>query len=126
MHNPFWKIFFASFYEYFQIISLSSSALGAAVIPIFTAKLTSNTDNLGVVAFAIMCDIFIGLFTFTPLLLHFLTKRYVVNLYYNKGSQVWKKFIFFIPNLDFLDIHHGPLQFFLSKTCSSLQTGRCI
>uniref|UniRef100_A0A914BVT1 Uncharacterized protein n=1 Tax=Acrobeloides nanus TaxID=290746 RepID=A0A914BVT1_9BILA len=72
-----------------KIISLSSSALGAAVIPIFTAKLTSNTDNLGVVAFAIMCDIFIGLFTFTPLLLHFLTKRYVVNLYYNKGSQTF-------------------------------------
>ncbi|KAI1725883.1 assembly, mitochondrial proton-transport ATP synth complex domain-containing protein [Ditylenchus destructor] len=82
-----------------KFCSLGSSAVGLMVIPILSAKLWENAlYNPSTLVFVVLMNAFIGLLTFTPLLLHFLTKRFVADMYYNSETQVftWVYYSFFL------------------------------
>uniref|UniRef100_A0A915D254 Transmembrane protein 70 n=1 Tax=Ditylenchus dipsaci TaxID=166011 RepID=A0A915D254_9BILA len=76
--------------KFAKVISLSSSSLGIVMIPVLTSKLMeAAADNPGAMVLLVFANSFVGLLTFTPLLLHFLTKRFVANIYYNSKSQLF-------------------------------------
>uniref|UniRef100_A0AC35GJ00 Transmembrane protein 70 n=1 Tax=Panagrolaimus sp. PS1159 TaxID=55785 RepID=A0AC35GJ00_9BILA len=73
-----------------KVCSLGSTALGVIMIPALTSYLwEAATERPSMMAFTVIANAFLGLLTFTPLLLHFLAKRYVVNLYYNADSKIF-------------------------------------
>uniref|UniRef100_A0A0N4ZUH6 Transmembrane protein 70 homolog, mitochondrial n=1 Tax=Parastrongyloides trichosuri TaxID=131310 RepID=A0A0N4ZUH6_PARTI len=73
-----------------KIFSLSSSSAGLIMIPYLTSYLwTAATERPGMMVFTILANTFLGILTFTPLLLHFLTKRFVSNIYYNHDTKVY-------------------------------------
>jgi hypothetical protein len=81
--------------------SIGSSSLGVVMIPVLTSYLwEAATERPSMMAFAFVANSFLGILTFTPLLLHFLAKRFVVNLYYNDDTKI------------FTSIHYS---FFLQK-----------
>ncbi|KAI1732387.1 assembly, mitochondrial proton-transport ATP synth complex domain-containing protein [Ditylenchus destructor] len=82
-----------------KFCSLGSSAVGLMVIPILSAKFWENAVyNPSTLVFVVLANAFIGLLTFTPLLLHFLTKRFVADMYYDSKTQVftWVYYSFFL------------------------------
>uniref|UniRef100_A0A0K0FZU2 Transmembrane protein 70 homolog, mitochondrial (inferred by orthology to a human protein) n=1 Tax=Strongyloides venezuelensis TaxID=75913 RepID=A0A0K0FZU2_STRVS len=84
-----------------KIFSLSSSALGVVMIPALTNYLwVSATEHPSMMIFTILANTFLGILTFTPLLLHVLVKRFVSNIYYNHDTKT------------FTSIHYN---FFLKK-----------
>lgn len=67
-----------------KVFSLSTSLAGLAAQPILMEQ-GAKIGGTGMVVF--MCG-FVGLFTFvTPLLLHFITKKYVTEIMYNAATQ---------------------------------------
>uniref|UniRef100_A0A0K0DW60 Transmembrane protein 70 homolog, mitochondrial n=1 Tax=Strongyloides stercoralis TaxID=6248 RepID=A0A0K0DW60_STRER len=73
-----------------KIFSLSSSALGVVMIPILTNYLwVSATERPAMALFTILINGFLGLLTFTPLLLQFIVKRFVCNIYYNHDTDTF-------------------------------------
>jgi hypothetical protein len=46
-------------------------------------------DSTGMICFLTLTNSFLGLLTFTPFLLHFLVKRFVLDLHYNPESEVF-------------------------------------
>uniref|UniRef100_A0AC34QHV8 Transmembrane protein 70 n=1 Tax=Panagrolaimus sp. JU765 TaxID=591449 RepID=A0AC34QHV8_9BILA len=73
-----------------KICSIGSSALGVVMIPVLTSYLwQSATERPSMMVFAVLANSFLGLLTFTPLLLHFLAKRFVANVYYNAETKTF-------------------------------------
>uniref|UniRef100_A0AC34GS73 Transmembrane protein 70 n=1 Tax=Panagrolaimus sp. ES5 TaxID=591445 RepID=A0AC34GS73_9BILA len=73
-----------------KICSIGSTALGVVMIPVLTSYLwEAATERPSMMAFALVANSFLGLLTFTPLLLHFLAKRFVVNVYYNDDTKIF-------------------------------------
>lgn len=67
-----------------KVFSLTTSAVGLAVQPMLIEQ---GTKLGGMPMVVFMCG-FAGLFTFvTPLLLHFITKKYVTRISYNAGKD---------------------------------------
>jgi hypothetical protein len=59
------------------------------MIPVISSSfLETMADRPGVAAFMAVADIFILFFALTPLLLHFISKRFVENVYYNPKTEV--------------------------------------
>ncbi|MFH4981041.1 hypothetical protein AB6A40_007750 [Gnathostoma spinigerum] len=84
-----------------KILSLSSSVMGLVMVPILTQYLwEAAADRPAVMMFAIVANSFLILLSFTPFLLQFLVKRFIVDLRYNPETKV------------FTTIHYG---FFLNK-----------
>ena len=72
-----------------QVCSIGSTALGLVMMPVLTSRLWEQAvDHPSMMVFTVVANGFLALLTFTPLLLHFLTKRFVFNVYYNPRSQV--------------------------------------
>uniref|UniRef100_A0A1B0GAV5 Transmembrane protein 70 n=1 Tax=Glossina morsitans morsitans TaxID=37546 RepID=A0A1B0GAV5_GLOMM len=67
-----------------KILSLTTSLVGLGAQPI----LMEQSVKLGGTALAVFICGFAGFFTFvTPLLLHFITKKYVTEIYYNPKTE---------------------------------------
>lgn len=59
------------------------------MMPVLTSRIWDQAaDHPSMLVFAVAANGFLALLTFTPLLLHFLTKRFAFNMYYNPRSQV--------------------------------------
>ncbi|XP_076029945.1 transmembrane protein 70 homolog, mitochondrial isoform X2 [Oratosquilla oratoria] len=68
-----------------KVFSLSTSIMGLSVQPILVQKLTDS--GLGLV---VAMGSFIGFFTFvTPLIIHWITKKYVTKLEYNPSNDTY-------------------------------------
>uniref|UniRef100_A0A1I7VNS0 Transmembrane protein 70 n=1 Tax=Loa loa TaxID=7209 RepID=A0A1I7VNS0_LOALO len=81
-----------------KMLSLSSSAVSLAMIPIIS-QLGARKSGTGTITAVL--DSFFILYAFTPILLHqILVKRYIVDLYYNPNTEI------------FTSVHYG---FFLGK-----------
>ncbi|CAG9535143.1 unnamed protein product [Cercopithifilaria johnstoni] len=101
-----------------KILSLSSSAVALAMIPIIS-QLTTRKPGAGTVTAVL--DSFFILYAFTPILLHqILVKRYVVDLYYNPKTEIFTSvhFGFFLTKKalrfraeDVVDSNHSPDMF---------------
>ncbi|VDO85490.1 unnamed protein product [Haemonchus placei] len=73
-----------------KVLSLSSSAVGAVMVPVLTSYLwEAATERPSMMMFTIVANTFLVLLSFTPLLLHFLAKRFPVNLYYNHDTKTF-------------------------------------
>ncbi|KAI6173660.1 hypothetical protein M3Y98_01105300 [Aphelenchoides besseyi] len=73
-----------------KFCSLGSSALGIFMIPVLSSALGQGAaERPSVMAFVVVANAFLGLLTLTPLLLHSLTKRFVVDVYYNYQTQLF-------------------------------------
>ncbi|KHN71283.1 Transmembrane protein 70 -like protein, mitochondrial [Toxocara canis] len=84
-----------------QLLSLSSSALGLIMVPILSSYLwEAAREQPNIMLFAIVANTFLTLLSLTPLLLQFLVKRFIVDIYYNSETKV------------FTTIHYG---FLLNK-----------
>lgn len=70
-----------------KVFSLSSSAAGLIAQPIILKEASSIGSTSLLIA---ICSV-VGFFTFvTPLLLHFITKKYVTEIYYNPETSTYK------------------------------------
>lgn len=59
------------------------------MIPYLSTQLwEKSVDHPATLAFAVVANTTLGILTFTPILLHFLTKRFIVNVYYNPDTKV--------------------------------------
>ncbi|KAH7705987.1 Protein F32D8.5 b [Aphelenchoides avenae] len=73
-----------------KLCSLGSSLAGVVMVPTLTAYLWSAAaDRPGMMAFMALANTFLVALTFTPLLLHFLAKRYVANVFYNPRTDTF-------------------------------------
>jgi len=73
-----------------KAVSMGSSLLGLVFIPTISIALwESAMESQAAMGMMLTADLFVGAFTFTPLLLHFLVKRFVADLYYNPKSKVF-------------------------------------
>uniref|UniRef100_A0A7E4VL58 Transmembrane protein 70 homolog, mitochondrial n=1 Tax=Panagrellus redivivus TaxID=6233 RepID=A0A7E4VL58_PANRE len=73
-----------------KLCSIGSSSLGVVMIPVLTSYMwQAASERPSMMVFAILANGFLGLLTFTPLLLHFLAKRFVANVFYNADSKVF-------------------------------------
>ncbi|KAK5983400.1 Transmembrane protein 70 protein mitochondrial [Trichostrongylus colubriformis] len=73
-----------------KVLSLSSSAVGAVMVPVLTSYLwEAASERPSMMMFTVVANTFLVLLSFTPLLLHFLTKRFPVNLYYNNTTETF-------------------------------------
>ncbi|KAJ1369413.1 hypothetical protein KIN20_030861, partial [Parelaphostrongylus tenuis] len=72
-----------------KVLSLSSSAAGAIMVPLISSYLwEAATERPTIMLFTIVANTFLALLSFTPLLLHYLAKRFPINLYYNNDTKV--------------------------------------
>ncbi|CAG9584471.1 unnamed protein product [Danaus chrysippus] len=70
-----------------KIFSVSSSAAGLAAQPIIIRESSSIGSTSLIVA---LCSV-VGFFTFvTPILLHFITKKYVTEMHYNPETDTYR------------------------------------
>lgn len=84
-----------------KILSLSSSALGIVMIPVLTGYLwDAAQERPSMMAFAVAANSILMILSFTPFLLQFLVKRFIVDVQYNPATKV------------FTTVHYG---FFLNK-----------
>ncbi|KAI6226434.1 hypothetical protein M3Y99_01293800 [Aphelenchoides fujianensis] len=73
-----------------KLCSLGSSALGVFMIPVLSSSLGQGAaEKPSVMAFLVVANAFLGLLTMTPLLLHSLTRRFVVDVYFNERTGVF-------------------------------------
>uniref|UniRef100_A0AC35TSX9 Transmembrane protein 70 homolog, mitochondrial n=1 Tax=Rhabditophanes sp. KR3021 TaxID=114890 RepID=A0AC35TSX9_9BILA len=73
-----------------KMFSISSSSLGIIMIPVLTNYLwIAASERPGMMVITILANGFLALLTFTPLLLHFLVKRFVANIYYNHDTKIY-------------------------------------
>lgn len=94
---------------------------GLLMLPVINSALwEAISERPSVMVFAGVANLFLILFASTPLLLHFLTKRFVQNLFYNSKEQVQRtKTIYFFLKTNYTGFHRCSLQFLPSKTCPS-------
>jgi hypothetical protein len=80
------------------------SVQGLIMIPIISSSFSEAlADRPGVAAFMAVADCFLVFFALTPFLLHFLTKRFVNEIYFNPEKKVQKQLnIIFKNNFIFL------------------------
>lgn len=70
-----------------KVFSLSSSAAGLALQPLILREASTIGSTSLLIA---LCSV-VGFFTFvTPLLLHFITKKYVTEIFYDKATSTYK------------------------------------
>lgn len=70
-----------------KFFSLSSSCAGLCLQPILVEKWSTQTPNIPV---AVAIFTLIGFHTYvTPILLHLITKKYVISLYYSEKDDVY-------------------------------------
>uniref|UniRef100_A0A1I8BMC9 YcxB domain-containing protein n=1 Tax=Meloidogyne hapla TaxID=6305 RepID=A0A1I8BMC9_MELHA len=70
--------------------SISSDNLGLCFIPIISSSFVETIiERPGLAAFMALADTFLIFFACTPFLLHFLTKRFVENIYYNPKTKIF-------------------------------------
>uniref|UniRef100_A0A1I7X7I6 CNNM transmembrane domain-containing protein n=1 Tax=Heterorhabditis bacteriophora TaxID=37862 RepID=A0A1I7X7I6_HETBA len=73
-----------------KVLSLSSSVAGVVMVPIISSFLwEAASERPTMMMFSVVANTFLVLLSFTPLLLHFLTKRFPVNIYYNHQTKVF-------------------------------------
>ncbi|KJH49653.1 hypothetical protein DICVIV_04199 [Dictyocaulus viviparus] len=78
-----------------KILSLSSSVASAVMVPVISSYLwDAAAERPTMMLFVIglcscVANTFLVLLSFTPFLLHFLTKRFPINLYYNSDTKVF-------------------------------------
>ncbi|WKY08797.1 hypothetical protein Q1695_001744 [Nippostrongylus brasiliensis] len=73
-----------------KVLSLSSSVVGIVMVPVLSSYLwEAAAERPAMMMFAIVANTFLVLLSFTPLLLHFLAKRFPVNIYYNHHTKVF-------------------------------------
>ncbi|RCN26068.1 hypothetical protein ANCCAN_28212, partial [Ancylostoma caninum] len=72
-----------------KVLSLSSSIAGVVMVPVLSSYLwEAAAERPTMMMFTIVANTFLLLLSFTPLLLHFLVKRFPVNIYYNHDTKV--------------------------------------
>lgn len=87
-----------------KVLSLSSSAVGAVMVPVLSSYLwDAATERPSMMMFTIVANTFLVLLSFTPLLLHFLAKRFPVNIYYNHDTKTFTSvhYNFFLRKMAF-------------------------
>ena len=73
----------------FKACSFGSSTFGLVMIPVLNSFLIGGSSlSPGLVLFTGTMNAVLGLLTFTPLLLHFLVKRFTADLHYNRETKV--------------------------------------
>ncbi|GMR32196.1 hypothetical protein PMAYCL1PPCAC_02391 [Pristionchus mayeri] len=73
-----------------KILSLSSSVAGVVMVPVLSSYLwEAASERPSMMAFAIVANSALVLLSFTPLLLHFLTKRFPMDVHYNSHTQTF-------------------------------------
>ncbi|VDK49045.1 unnamed protein product [Anisakis simplex] len=84
-----------------KILSLSSSGLGLIMVPVLSSYLwAAASEQPSMMLFVIVSNTFLTLLSLTPLLLQFLVKRFIVDIYYNHKTKI------------FTSVHYG---FLLNK-----------
>ncbi|GMT33203.1 hypothetical protein PFISCL1PPCAC_24500 [Pristionchus fissidentatus] len=73
-----------------KILSLSSSVAGVVMVPVLSSYLwEAAAERPSMMAFAVVANSFLILLSFTPLLLHFLAKRFPMDIHYNSHTQTF-------------------------------------
>ncbi|CAI2354722.1 unnamed protein product [Caenorhabditis sp. 36 PRJEB53466] len=73
-----------------KILSLSSSVAGAAMVPVLSSYLwEAAAERPSMMMFAIVANTFLVVLSFTPLLLHFLAKRFPIDIFYNNDKKTF-------------------------------------
>ncbi|KIH62827.1 hypothetical protein ANCDUO_06887 [Ancylostoma duodenale] len=73
-----------------KVLSLSSSIAGVIMVPVLSSYLwEAAAERPTMMMFTIVANTFLLLLSFTPLLLHFLVKRFPVNIYYNHDTKTF-------------------------------------
>ncbi|PAV63110.1 hypothetical protein WR25_17347 isoform C [Diploscapter pachys] len=73
-----------------KILSLSSSVAGAVMVPVLSNYLWDAASERPTIAlFAGVANVILVLLSLTPLLLHFLAKRFPLNIYYHHDSKTF-------------------------------------
>ncbi|PIC26904.1 hypothetical protein B9Z55_019337 [Caenorhabditis nigoni] len=73
-----------------KILSLSSSVAGAVMVPVLSSYLwEAAAEKPTMMMFAIVANTFLVLLSFTPLLLHFLAKRFPIDIFYNNDKKLY-------------------------------------
>ncbi|EGT55305.1 hypothetical protein CAEBREN_20280 [Caenorhabditis brenneri] len=73
-----------------KILSLSSSVAGVVMVPVLSSYLwEAAAEKPTMMMFAIVANTFLVLLSFTPLLLHFLAKRFPIDIFYNNDKKTF-------------------------------------
>ncbi|EFP08921.1 hypothetical protein CRE_18029 [Caenorhabditis remanei] len=73
-----------------KILSLSSSIAGVVMVPVLSSYLwEAAAEKPKMMLFAIVANTFLVLLSFTPLLLHFLAKRFPIDIFYNNEKKIY-------------------------------------
>ncbi|CAD6196401.1 unnamed protein product [Caenorhabditis auriculariae] len=73
-----------------KVLSLSSSIAGVVMVPVLSSYLwEAAAERPNMMLFAIVANTFLVLLSFTPILLHFLAKRFPINIYYDHTSKIF-------------------------------------
>lgn len=73
-----------------KILSLSSSVAGVVMVPVLSSYLwEAAAEKPTMMMFAIVANTFLVLLSFTPLLLHFLAKRFPIDIFYNNDKKTY-------------------------------------
>ncbi|CAI4223223.1 unnamed protein product [Auanema sp. JU1783] len=73
-----------------KVLSLSSSVVGAVMVPVLSNYMwEAAAQRPTMMMFTLVANSFLVLLSFTPLLLHFLAKRFPVELYYNHETKTF-------------------------------------
>ncbi|EYB97481.1 hypothetical protein Y032_0140g2166 [Ancylostoma ceylanicum] len=84
-HDSIARIVFAT-----KVLSLSSSVAGVIMVPVLSSYLwEAAAERPTMMMFTIVANTVLLLLSFTPLLLHFLVKRFPVNIYYNHDTKTF-------------------------------------
>lgn len=109
--------------------SFGSSTFGLVMIPVLNSFLIGGSSlSPGLVLFTGTMNAVLGLLTFTPLLLHFLVKRFTADLHYNRETKVFtsihynvflRKRALQFKSEDVTDIDNSPQKFYFPlATCT--------
>lgn len=73
-----------------KILSLSSSVAGVFMVPVLSSYLwEAAAEKPTMMMFAIVANTFLVVLSFTPLLLHFLAKRFPIDIFYNNDKKTF-------------------------------------
>ncbi|KAK6755605.1 hypothetical protein RB195_014151 [Necator americanus] len=94
------------------VLSLSSSVAGVIMVPVLSSYLwEAAAERPTMMMFTIIANTFLVALSFTPLLLHFLVKRFPVNIYYNHDTKT------------FTSVHYN---FFLKKMARQFKASEVV
>jgi hypothetical protein len=72
-----------------KLISLSGALAGFTLVPMLTARFHQlAAERPATMTLLLLTNVFLIVLSCTPLLLHFLTKRYVIAVHYNASTKV--------------------------------------